>query len=366
VPVPGVAQPPGYPRSVQLEDVLAHAGPDSPGVSLSGARFLTAWTLEPLPLAGILLAGGLYLLGVRRMSAAGNPWPMVRTVMFLGPGLGSMVVATQSAMATYDTVLLSVHMVQHMVLAMIAPIFLALGAPVTLALRTFPPRWRARLLALIHSRVAAVLTFPAVAGVLFVVNPFALYFSGLYEQTLRNPWLHDLMHVHFVVVGSLWFWSLLGVDPLPRRLSYPLRVLAAFATLPFHAFMGVAIMSANTLIAADWYNGQNREWGASPLEDQRLAGGILWSSGDLIGLIVFGVLFLQWIRASEREAKREDRRLDRLDSQRARAAAAAPASPGVPQPAPPAPLPAPVASAPGREPPSPAQAPMHDRPEERP
>lgn len=324
---------------MQLDVLLAHAGPDSPGSPLEGSRWLTAWTLEPLPLAGVLLAAGLYLLGVRRMHAAGNPWPAVRTVMFLGPGLGSMLVATQSVLATYDSVLLSVHMVQHMVLAMITPIFLALGAPLTLALRTLPPRGRAALLKVIHSPVAAVLTFPAVAGVIFVVNPFALYFSGLYEQTLRNVWLHDLMHIHFVLVGSLWFWSLLGIDPLPRRLSYPLRVIAAFATLPFHAFMGVAIMSSSTLIAGDWYTGQNRQWGHSPAEDQQWAGGILWSSGDLIGLIVFAVLFRQWIRASEREAKREDRRLDRIEAAGlARAAAAA--APGEQA--------APVASAPPR------------------
>ena len=319
---------------MQFDVLLAHAGPDSPGQPLFGSRWLTAWTVEPVPLAGALLAAALYLFGVHRMRAAGNPWPPVRTVMFLGPGLGSLLVATQSALATYDTVLLSVHMVQHMVLAMITPIFLALGAPVTLALRTLPPRGRATLLRIVQSRVAAVLTFPAVAGVLFVVNPFALYFSGLYEQTLRHPWLHDAMHVHFVLIGSLWFWSLLGIDPLPRRLSYPMRVIAAFATLPFHAFMGVAIMSASTLIAGDWYTAQHREWGHSPQADQEWAGGILWSSGDLIGLIVFAVLFKQWVRASEREAKREDRRLDRIEAaERARAAA-------------------PIASAPEREEPT--------------
>jgi cytochrome c oxidase assembly factor CtaG len=327
---------------VLLDVVLAHAGPDSAGEPLTGSRWLTGWTLEPVPLAVVLVAAGLYLLGVRRMHAAGNPWPAVRTFVFLVPGLGSMLLATQSALATYDTVLLSVHMVQHMTLAMITPIFLALGAPVTLALRTLPPRGRSALLAVVHSPVVGVLTFPVVAGFLFVVNPFALYFSGLYEQTLRNPWLHDLMHVHFVLVGSLWFWSLLGIDPLPGRLSYPMRVIAAFATLPFHAFMGVAIMSSSTLIAGDWYTGQGRAWGPDPIEDQQWAGGILWSSGDLIGLIVLAVLFRQWVRASEREARREDRRLDRLDAaERVRVTAAegdrAASAPAVP---------APVASAP--------------------
>ena len=102
------------------------------------------------------------------------------------------------------------------------------------------------LLAVLHSRVAAVLAFPPVAFVLFVFSPWVLYFSGLYEATLRSPLLHDLMHLHFVVVGCLFFWPLLGVDPVPGRVAYPLRMLMVFATLPFHAFLGVTIMTMDT------------------------------------------------------------------------------------------------------------------------
>ncbi|MCI0689799.1 MAG: cytochrome c oxidase assembly protein, partial [Sporichthyaceae bacterium] len=189
---------------------------------------------------------------------------------------------------------------------------LALGAPITLALRTLPRPGRRLLLRVMHSRPARVLTFPAVAGAIFIANPFALYFSGLYEATLRNPVLHDLNHLHFVLVGCLWFWPLLGLDPMPNRVPYPLRMLGAFATLPFHAFLGVAIMSSTTVLAASWYESLNREWGPGLLDDQQVAGGILWVTGDLVGLVVFAVLFAQWARASEREAEREDRRLDRL------------------------------------------------------
>jgi putative copper resistance protein D len=298
---------------VLVDLIRAHAGPHDPGPPLSGSRWLTEWTFEPLPLLGIAVAGGLYLLGVRRMRAAGNPWPLSQTLSFLF-GLFWLLIAVASPLASYDTVLLSAHMVQHMMLAMLAPIFLVLGAPITLALRTLPPRGRRAVLTVIHSRVAAVFTFPVVAGAIFVVNPFVLYFSGLYEQTLEHPWLHDLNHMHFVAVGTLWYATLLAVDPLPRRPEYPIRVIAGFLTLPFHAWLGVAIMSMNTLIAGDWYLGMDREWGASPLEDQKTAGGILWVSGDLIGLVVFAALFRGWIKQSEREALREDRRLDRLEA----------------------------------------------------
>ena len=303
--------------------VLAHVGSHDELPPLTAARLLTEWEPSLLPLAGALVTGGLYLWGVHRLRARGDRWSRWRTIFFVGLGLGFFLLATTSGLAVYDTTLLWVHMVQHMVLGMIVPIFLALGAPITLALRTLPRGGRQRLLAVLHSRVAKVLTFPVVAGVLFVVNPFALYLTGWYEATLRNPWLHELNHVHFVVVGCLWFWTILGIDPLPNRMPYPLRLVAVFATMPFHAFLGIAIMGSSTLIARDWYADVGRTWGPTLERDQEIAGGLLWASGDLVALLVLGALFVQWAKASEREAVREDRRLDRLDAEVAAEQAAA-------------------------------------------
>jgi len=281
---------------------------------LTPGRLLTGWVFEPVPVLLAIVAGGAYLYGVHRLRARGDAWPVGRTVSFVGLGLGSFLVATQSALAAYDAVLLSVHMVQHMILNMVVPIFLALGAPVTLALRTLPKRPRGWLLGLIHGRFARVVTFPPLAGFIFVVTPFALYFTGWYEATLRNGYLHDVNHIHFVLVGCLWFWPLLGLDPMPRAFPYPLRLVSVFATLPFHAWLGVALMSSTTVIAADWYENFGRTWGASPLSDQHTAGGILWASGDIVGLILFTILFAQWARESQREAARVDRHLDRLEA----------------------------------------------------
>jgi putative copper resistance protein D len=299
---------------------LAHAGPGHVPAPLTPERLLTGWTFEPVAAVLVVLVAGFYLYGVYRLRSRGDRWSPWRTLSFVVLGLGTAVVATMSALGTYDTVLLSVHMVQHMVLSMLVPIFLALGAPITLALRTLPRRPRRLLVRAIHSRVAKTLTFPLVAMAIFVANPFVLYFTGLYEATLRNSVLHDLNHLHFVAVGCLWFWPLLGLDPMPLRPAYPLRMLAAFATVPFHAFLGVAIMSMTDVIAADWYASLDRQWGASVISDQRTAGAILWAAGDLVALLVLGVLFMQWASASEREAEREDRRLDRLEAaERARA-----------------------------------------------
>jgi putative copper resistance protein D len=146
-----------------------------------------------------------------------------------------------------------------------------------------------------------------------------LYFSGWYDATLHSAVLHDLLHLHFILVGSLFFWPLLGLDPVPGRVIYPFRLMLTFLTLPFHAFLGITIMSANKLIAEDWYTSFGRSWSPSPLRDQYIAGGLLWGSGDLVGVVFFAVLFVQWVRESQREARREDRRLDRLEEQARRA-----------------------------------------------
>ena len=167
--------------------------------------------------------------------------------------MGSFFFATSSGIAAYDTTLLSVHMVQHMILGMVVPLFCALGAPVTLALRTLPRRPRGWLLAVLHSRVAKVLTFAPLTFALYVLSPWALYFTGWYDATLHSPALHELMHVHLVLIGALFFTPILGIDPVPGRVSYPFRMLLLILTLPFHAFLGVTIMSQQKLIGGDWY-----------------------------------------------------------------------------------------------------------------
>ncbi|WP_133976892.1 cytochrome c oxidase assembly protein [Kribbella voronezhensis] len=296
-----------------------HAGPGDQIAPFTPSRLLTAWTFEPVLLAVIIVVGGLYLYGVRRLRARGDKWPVSRTLAFVGLGLGSAVIATQSALGTYDTVLISVHMAQHMILSMLTPLAMALGAPVTLALRTLPANPRKWLLSVLHSRLAKVLCFPLIGFTLFVLSPWVLYFSGWYDATLRSAVLHDLLHFHFIVVGSLFFWPLLGLDPVPGRVIYPFRLMLTFLTLPFHAFLGITIMSANKLIAEDWYTSFGRSWPPSPLRDQYIAGGLLWGSGDIVGIVFFAVLFVQWVKQSQREAKREDRRLDRLEEQARRA-----------------------------------------------
>jgi putative copper resistance protein D len=277
------------------------------------SRIVTEWGIEPFPTILTVWVAGAYLIGVRTLAARGDRWPLGRTLAFLG-GMVVFYVATTSGLAAYDTTLLSAHMTQHMLLAMVVPLLLALGAPVTLALRTLPKPPRSWLLVALHSKVAKVLTFPPLTLLLFVLSPWVLYYSGWYEASLRSPYVHETMHVHLVLVGSLFFWPLVGIDPVPGRVAYPFRFLLLVLTLPFHAFLGVTIMGQDTLIAGDWYRSLREPWLPDPADDQHLAGGLLWGSGDLVGLVVLVVLFIQWVRSSMREAAREDRRLDLLES----------------------------------------------------
>jgi putative membrane protein len=263
----------------------------------------------------LLLAAGLYLAGVAVLRRRGDAWPVSRTVLFIVPGLGSIAAVTVTGVDAYDTTLLSIHMVQHMMLSMIAPIFLALGAPVTLALRTLPRLPRKVLLTVIHSRVAKVLTFPLVAYALFVATPFALYFTGLYGVTMRSDLVHELTHLHFIAVGCLFFWPLLGIDPLPGRWPYPGRALLMFLSTPFHTVLGLTIMQSTTLIGGDWYPSLHLGW-IDPFDDQKTAGGILWAGGEIVSVTMLGVLVVQWMRHAEKEARRIDRMLDREEAER--------------------------------------------------
>jgi putative copper resistance protein D len=285
---------------------VAYDGPPA----LTPLRLLTAWSLRPVVLVALVLAAGFYLAGVRALRRRGDTWPIGRTIGFLG-GVFTLGYALTGWMGVYDDTLFWAHMAQHMVLSMVAPIFLALGAPVTLALRALPRRPRGWLRDFLHSLPARLLLNPLVGFALVFGVPFVLYMTGLYEQSLRHDWLHDLLHVHFVVAGCIFFWPIVGIDPVPGRFAHPFRLLLLFVTLPAHAWLGISIMTANTAIAGSYYRELGRPWGPSLLDDQSIGGGLLWAAGDLVGLLVVAALFVQWSHADAREAVRTDRRLDR-------------------------------------------------------
>ena len=312
--------------------MLAAPSGDTGPPPFSVAEIFTQIRLTSLLALFLVIAGAVYLYGVHRLRRRGDHWPRGRTVAFLAGGLGSIAAVTVTGLEAYDTALLSVHMVQHMVLSMVGPIFLALGAPVTLALRTLPAANRKQLLRVLHSRAAGVLTFPLVAFGIFIANPFVLYFTGLYRATLEHVWLHELIHVHFIVTGCLFFWPLLGLDPLPNRWPYPARALLMVLSVPFHTVLGLTIMQSKTLLGGDWYPSLHLTW-SDPWNDQVVAGGILWAGGEIVSVTMLGILVLQWIKQSEREARRIDRALDRAEAEDERRAGPPAPDPTAPDPA---------------------------------
>lgn len=298
-----------------------HAKPDDDILPLEGWRYLTVWEFHWFPAAMLVLVAGLYAFGVYQLRRRGDHWPAHRTFLFM-LGIVILAIGMFSSVGAYDTVLFWFHMIQHMLFNMVAPPFLVGGAPVTLALRALPHRQRQWLLTVLHSRFSQVILFPPLTTVLMVATPFALYFTGWYELTLSNDFHHDFLHFWLITVGCLFFFPLLGVDPVPIKMPYPIRILLFMATMPFHAFLGVIIMGSKHLVAEDWYLAFERSWGPTPLEDQNWAGALLWATGDLTMLFAMILIFVQWVRESNREARRVDRALDREEAERAKQGAA--------------------------------------------
>ena len=245
---------------------------------------------------------------------------MRKSAITLMLGLAALVVATQSGLARYDTVLFSAHVAQHLLLGMAAPLLMALGAPVTLALQASSRPTQVVLLRALHSRPVRTLTHPLVAGLAFGGTLFILYFTPLYELSLRNSVMHTWVHLHFVVAGALFFWVVVGLDPVAWRLSYPFRLLLVFLVLPLHAFLAVAILGTDQVLAADFYAEVGRTWGQGPLADQRTGAAMLWLLGDVLALVAGAVVVARWVGAERRATIRLDRQLDA-------AAAASPTTP---------------------------------------
>ena len=278
--------------------------------------WLTAWRVEWLFLATGLLAIGLYVAGVARLRRRGDAWPVLRLLSWV-TGWLLFLYATNGVLGIYGRVAFSWHMTLHMIEAMVVPIFLVLGAPVTLALRTVKPRSdgtlgpREMLLALVHSRFLAVVGNPIFAAVFLFMSLVVFYWTGLFQLALQTHTGHLLMTAHFVLTGYLFAWVLVGVDPGPKRWSPALRLVVLFATISFHAFFGVAMISGTTLLGGDFFPTIAIPWVPDPLADQRYGGGVAWAIGELPSLVLALTVALQWFRTDSAESVRQDRRADR-------------------------------------------------------
>ncbi|MQS39956.1 cytochrome c oxidase assembly protein [Streptomyces katsurahamanus] len=266
-------------------------------------------------LTGCLLALALYGWGVVRLRRRGDSWQIGRTVFFVS-GVLTVALAMCTKLNDYGMVMFSVHMVQHMIISMISPILLLLGAPVTLALRALPVAGRGRkgprelLLALLHSRYMKIVTHPAFTIPLFIASLYGLYFTPLFDTLMRSQAGHIAMMVHFLATGLVFFWPIMGVDPGPHRPGYVMRMLELFAGMPFHAFFGIALMMASEPMV-DAYTSPPASLGIDALADQNAAGGIAWAFSEIPSVLVLIALVFQWYRSEQRQARRTDRAADR-------------------------------------------------------
>jgi putative copper resistance protein D len=310
---------------VAVPVALAHGIAPAP---TSLADVLLAWSFEPHVILPLLAAWLIYRLAAGRVNAAHprNPVPRFRVWAWNG-GLLVLVVALCSPIATYDTTLFSVHMVQHLLLTLVAAPLLVLGAPITLLLRVSSPSTRKRvLLPVLHSWPLRVISFPVVTWVLFAGVMWASHFSGLYDASLDNELVHIFEHFLYLSVALLFWWPVVGADPSPWRLSHPVRIGYLFLGMPQSSFLGLAIYSAPAVLYAH-YATLERSWGPTPLEDQQLAGVIMWVGGDAVFLVALILAVWVWLRAEEAEGRRLDAKLDREEAARAPKPAAPPSEP---------------------------------------
>ena len=314
--------------------VLAH-GPVPAGPP-TFATLALDWHAEPLvaiPLLALAL-GWLWL--VRRIARQhpDSPVPAIRTAAFFG-GLVAIAIALMSGIERYDTTLFSVHMVQHIMLLLVAAPLLALAAPITQLLRAASPGVRSRLLLpVLHSTPVAVLANPVVAWLTFGLVLWVSHFSPLFDLALESPGVHELEHAAYLAAALLFWWPVVGLDPAPRRMGYPARLLYLLSQIPLNAFLGMAILFAEDPLYPH-YATLGSPYGITPLADQQLAGGIMWFAGDVAFICAILGLIAAWMRHEQRDAPAAERRADAERSRlreradqlaRARAGAAPPSA----------------------------------------
>jgi cytochrome c oxidase assembly factor CtaG/putative copper export protein len=307
---------PDRPGEQEFSAALSIVGINTPGEPTL-SRVLFGYEPNSLMIGVLVLLVALYIKGVVVLTKRGDKWPVGRTISF-ALGISAVDFATSGGLGLYANFSFSYHMIAHMVIGMIAPIGLVLGAPITLALRTLPQGRntqergvRGSLIAVLHSKVGIIFTNPIIALIIFDGSLFALYFTDLFSVLMSTHVGHLFMTLHFLVAGYIFFSVIIGVDPNPRKIPHLLRIVVLFAAMSIHAFFSVALMSATTLIDKGYYASIQTPWVTDLLADQKLGGSIGWAMGEVPILLALIATFIQWMRDDSRESKRLDRNIAR-------------------------------------------------------
>ena len=316
-------EPPLRGDSISADDLRA--------LAITGVRFPeepTLWRMsiayeaDGIILGTLILATALYIAGVVKLSRNGVKWPVGRTIAF-ALGISVIDFATSGGLGLYSFFSFSHHMMAHMLLGMVAPIGIVLGAPITLALRALPAGRslvasdgehetergpRGLLTAILSSRFVAIMSNPIVALAIFDGSLFALYFTPIFEILMGSHLGHIVMSVHFLLAGILFFHVIIGIDPRPKQYPFIFRIVILFAAMSIHAFFSVALLSSTSLIGGEYYETLATPWVLDLLEDQRIGASIGWAMGEIPILLSLVATFIQWIRSDEREAARIEKR----------------------------------------------------------
>ncbi|MCD2109970.1 MULTISPECIES: cytochrome c oxidase assembly protein [Rhodococcus] len=281
--------------------------------------FFGQWRFDLIFGTAALVLAAAYAVGLWTLRKRGDSWPIGRSIAWFS-GCFVLFVATSSGVGMYSPAMFSVHMGAHMALSMLAPVLLALGGAMTLALRAFkpagrnaPPGPREWILEFLHSPPSRFFTHPIVASVMFVGGFYALYLGGIFTTFIDSHTAHVLMNLHFLLSGYLFYWVVIGVDPSPRDLQPVTKLAMVFGSLPFHAFFGVTLMSMGTVMAESYYRGLALPWNYDLFSDQKVGGSIAWSAGEIPLVLVMLALLVQWSRSDRRTARRVDRAAERDD-----------------------------------------------------
>jgi putative copper resistance protein D len=306
-------------REINLTAALLVTGielPPEPTLS----RILFSYEIDGLMLGLLIFVVALYIKGVIILSRRGVKWPVGRTIAF-AVGISAVDFATSGGLGLYSHFSFSAHMSAHMIIGMIAPIGIVLGAPITLALRTLPigrnhqeRGIRGSFIALLHSKLGKFYTNPIVALAIFDGSLFALYFTPVFGNLMQGHTGHFIMSLHFLLAGILFFQILIGIDPMPQKVPHLVKIIIIFAAMSIHAFFSISIMSASTLIDGGYFAQLERPWATDLLADQKLGGSIGWAMGEIPILLALLATFIQWSRADTKEANRIDRAADRASA----------------------------------------------------
>ncbi len=281
---------------------------------------LTGWEVGPFAFVVAVVLGTVavwYVRSATQRSArsrdlakahAGRPgpprrWSPLRTVSFLA-GLAVIEIALGSSVATLSDTHFTAHILQHLCLMMVAPPLLALGAPMTLALQTTSRPAKRRLLQVLHSPVFAVITHPVLVFFLYYASMFGFFLSPALGYAMDNMWLMDIWNVFFFAGATLFWWPMVGTDPIPRYdMSPGFKLLNLMLGVPFESFLAIAMLMAAAPVAPMY-----------TLSSTHTGAGILWALSELFTVTAIAPVFVQWTKSDARLAKRIDARIDAGES----------------------------------------------------